>query len=256
MLGNLDHRESVPRPVVAVSTDYPSAHELPEHRHRRAQFLYAARGVMVVNTPDGSWVAPPERGIWIPGGTPHSVRMVGAVRTHSVLLDPGSCRRKGSGCQVVGVSPLLRQLLVTASVLPEEYEEDGRDGLVMKLLMAEVSIAPLVPLAVPFPRHSSLARQCHAFMENPQASATIDAWAGALAMNRRSFTRLFRQETGMSFAQWRQQACIAAALPRLAEGDAITAIALDLGYEGPGNFTTMFRRILGVAPSHYALRQL
>jgi AraC-like DNA-binding protein len=126
----------------------------------------------------------------------------------------------------------------------------------MKLLMAEVSIAPLVPLAVPFPRHSSLARQCHAFMENPQASATIDAWAGALAMNRRSFTRLFRQETGMSFAQWRQQACIAAALPRLAEGDAITAIALDLGYEGPGNFTTMFRRILGVAPSHYALRQL
>ena len=66
-----------------------------------------------------------------------------------------------------------------------------------------------------------------------------------------SFTRLFRRETGMSFADWRQQACLSVALPRLAEGVAVTAVALDLGYDSPASFSTMFKRVLGVSPSRY-----
>jgi AraC-like DNA-binding protein len=72
-------------------------------------------------------------------------------------------------------------------------------------------------------------------------------------MNRRSFTRLFRRETAMSFAEWRQQACLSAALlPKLVAGEPITSIAYDLGYDGPGNFSTMFKRVLGVPPSRYS----
>ncbi len=96
-----------------------------------------------------------------------------------------------------------------------------------------------------------MAERCHAFLEAPRANDTIDRWADALAMNRRSFTRLFRRETGMSFADWRQQACLAVALPRLAEGVPVTAIALDLGYDSPAGFSTMFKRVLGVSPSRY-----
>lgn len=252
-MSNLALRESVPRAVVAVSEDFPSAYQLAEHRHRRSQFLYATSGVMAVTTPNGSWVAPPERAIWIPSETPHSVRMVGAVRTHSVLLSRELSVRAGSDCEVVGVSPLLRELLVTASEIPEEYDEQGRDGLLMKLLIAEVASAPVVRLAVPFPRHPKLAERCHSFLDRPVASATIGQWADQLAMNRRSFTRLFRRETGMSFEEWRQQACIAAALPRLADGQPITMIALDLDYESPNNFTTMFKRVVGVSPSRYMM---
>lgn len=39
------------------------------------------------------------------------------------------------------------------------------------------------------------------------------------------------------------------ALARLAAGEAVTRIALDIGYESPAAFSTMFRRILGQAPS-------
>jgi AraC-like DNA-binding protein len=42
------------------------------------------------------------------------------------------------------------------------------------------------------------------------------------------------------------------ALPRLAAGESVTAIALDLGYDSPAAFSTMFRRLLGVPPSRYA----
>ena len=246
-----DDYEDVPRPVVGIGNDYPPSFELAEHQHRRAQFLYAASGVVAVSTPQGAWVAPPERAVWIPAGTPHAVRMVGAVQTRSVLIEAEACPALGRACRVVAVSPLLRQLLVSAAEVPAEYDEAGRDGLVMRLLVAEIDRAPIVPILVPFPRHPALAARCHAFLESPRASATIDQWADALAMNRRRFTRLFRRETGMSFAEWRQQACVSAALPRLAAGEPVTAIALDLGYDGPANFSTMFKRLLGVSPSHY-----
>ena len=104
---------------------------------------------------------------------------------------------------------------------------------------------------MPFPTRPALVARCHAFLERPDARSTIDAWADALAMNRRSFTRLFRRETGISFAEWRQQACLAVALPRLAADDAVTTIALDLGYDSPTSFSTMFKRVVGTAPSRY-----
>jgi len=252
----VEHRQSadfedVPRPVVGVGNDYPASFELAEHTHRRGQFLYAASGVVAVSTPEGAWVAPPERAVWIPAGTPHSVRMVGAVRTRSVLIDQAASATLADTCRVVSVSPLLRQLLVAASEVPAEYAEEGRDGLVMALLVAEICLAPVIPIVVPFPRHAALAQRCHRFLESPRASETIDQWSDALAMNRRRFTRLFRRETGMSFAEWRQQACLSEALQRLAAGDSVTAIALDLGYDGPGNFSTMFKRVLGAPPSRY-----
>lgn len=245
--------EDVPRPVVGIGNDFPASFELAEHRHRRGQFLYAASGVVAVGTPDGTWVAPPERGVWIPAGTPHSVRMVGAVQTRSVLIEPLACAAFPRACRVVEVTALLRQLLVAAAEIQPEYEQGGRDDLVMQLLVAEIGAAPTIPIAVPFPRHAALAALCHAFLEHPRAVANIDEWASALALNRRSFTRLFRRETGMSFAEWRQQACVAVALPKLAAGEAVTTIALDLGYDGPASFSTMFRRTLGVSPSRYRL---
>lgn len=243
--------EDVPRPVVGIGNTFPASFELAEHRHRRGQFLYAASGVIAVGTPEGSWVAPPERAVWIPAGTPHSVRMVGVVQTRNVLIDPAAYEALPGSCRVVGVSALLRQLLVAAAEIPTDYDEDGRDGLVMTLLVAEIRSAPRIPIAVPFPQHPALAALCDAFLEHPSAAAGIDRWAHALAMNRRSFTRLFRRETGMSFAEWRQQACVSIALPRLAAGESITSIALDLGYDGPANFSTMFKRMLGVPPSRY-----
>lgn len=234
--------------MVGVGHDFPASLEMSEHCHRRGQFLYAASGVIAVRTPGGAWVVPPERAVWIPEGVPHSVRIVGAVEARGVLIDTEICTSLPRTCQVVGVSPLLRQLLLAAAEIPAEYDEAGRDGTLMQLLVAEISAALPIPLAVPFPRHGPLAALCLNFLERPRAMVPIDQWAQALAMNRRSFTRLFRHETGMSLAEWRQQACVAVALPRIASGEPITTIALDLGYETPANFSTMFKRVVGAPP--------
>jgi len=250
-LTNTALREAVARPIVGIGNDYPPSFDLDWHEHRRGQLLYAKRGVVVVSTPYGAWVAPPERAVWTPAGCRHAVRMVGAVSTRSVLIEPGARGWLGEHNKVIQVSPLLRCLLDEASSVPPEYDIAGRDGKVMSLLQEEMVRAPTVPLAVPFPTTPAIARKCQTFLEHPAPHDTIDHWSADLGLGRKAFTRLFRQETGLSFGAWRQQACVLVALPRLARGDAVTTIAFDLGYDSAAAFTTMFKRRVGVAPSNY-----
>lgn len=247
---SLDGIDNVPRPVLAIGTDYPHGMLLDTHSHRRAQFLYGATGLMEVSTDDGAWVVPPHSGVWIPAGKPHRVRMVG-VSTRSLYIEPGSVPRGGGLCEVLTVSLLLRQLLLAACEVPAEYELAGRDGSLMKLLLHEVGAADVLPFFAPLPREPKLAAMCVEFLRQPQIRATPQAWAERLHKSERSFSRMFRAETGMAFAEWRQQACLLAALSRLAEGRAVTSVALELGYESPGAFSTMFRRRLGRAPSAF-----
>ncbi|WP_158933204.1 helix-turn-helix domain-containing protein [Acidisphaera sp. S103] len=240
--------ETVPRPVVAIGNEYPTGHQHPAHSHERAQFLFAERGTMLVWTEHGAWMVPPTQGIWIPGGTVHSIHMVGDVATRSVYLDPGVGSRTLE-CQVVGVGPLLAQLLVAAVDVPTEYDQAGRDGRLMMLLMDEIALAPALPLHVPLPRSDKLAQRCSQFLKSPTMNNTIDDWSRDLGLSRRSFTRLFRHEVGLSFTDWQRRACLLSALPRLSQGERVTTIALDLGYATPNAFTAMFRRMMGAAPS-------
>ena len=75
-------------------------------------------------------------------------------------------------------------------------------------------------------------------------------------MSRRTFTRQFRQATGVSYLQWRQQACLLAGIVRLGNGEPVTRVALDLGYSSPSAFATVFKRVLGEVPSRYFTREL
>lgn len=52
---SIEQYDATPRAVVAMGTDYPDGYLLPRHRHRRAQLLYGASGVMQVRTGDAGW---------------------------------------------------------------------------------------------------------------------------------------------------------------------------------------------------------
>ena len=243
--------EATPRPVVAIGNRFADGHVMPPHRHARGQLVYAEAGVMTVGTEHGRWVVPPGRAVWIPGGIAHELRMMSAVDTITIWVEAAPALELPSACRVVQVSALMRSLLQAAVDVAPEYDPSGREGLLMSLLLHELRVLPELPLCLPFPRNERLAQRCHSFLQKPESRDTIDRWSTELGMSRRAFTRLFRKETGLSFSAWRQQACLFAAMPRLAAGEAITTIALDLGYESPAAFTTMFKRLQGVPPRQY-----
>jgi AraC-like DNA-binding protein len=194
---------------------------------------------------------PPQGGMWIPSGVTHEVRMLSAFSARSLYLEPEAAAGMPDHCQVVAISPFMRGLLAEAVDLPADYDVSGRAGALMTLVLHEIKRLPALPLSLPFPTHRALAQRCRAFVETPTLHEKIDDWSEALGVSRRTFTRLFKRETGLSFAMWRQQACLMAALPRLAAGEPVTAVALDLGYDNPAAFTTMFKRVLGASPRRY-----
>ncbi len=246
--------DRLPRPVIVVANDFADGYTIPLHQHRRSQLLHGAAGAVLVTTAFGTWLVPPQRGMWLPGGVDHTVRMLGNVHTHSVYLEPAAATGMPDRCQVVGLSPFMRALLAEAVDLPVDHDPDSRAGALMALLLHEMRELTVLPLALPIPVHPALAEHCRRFLGRPTPHATIDAWSAALGMSRRAFTRLFRRETGLGFAAWRQQACLVAALPRLVAGEAVTTIAIDLGYDNPAAFTSMFKRLLGASPRSYLRR--
>lgn len=246
---SLESFDATPRAVVALGTDYVPGAFLDTHIHRRAQFLYGATGLMEVGTGDGAWVVPPHSGVWIPAGKPHRVRMLG-VSTRSLYIEPKAAPRSGATCEVLAVSPLLQQLLLDAIKLPALYDLDGRDGLVMALILQEVARAQTQPYFAPLPADGRLAALCVAFLHDPNVHEPASRWAASLNQSERTFSRLFRAQTGRSFGEWRQQACLLIAMARLAAGMPVTSVALELGYDSPSAFSTMFRRQLGRSPSN------
>jgi AraC-like DNA-binding protein len=243
--------EAVPRPIAAVGNDYPAGHVHPAHRHRRSQLLFAEWGTMLVQTADGAWMVPTHQGIWIPAGITHSITMLSRVATRSVYLEGSAANGMARHCQVVGISPLLRQLLIEAVDLPSEYDPVGRAGKIMSLLIDEIHAAPILPLSLPLPNDRRLAQRCQRFLARPTAQDTLGLWSGELGLSRRTFTRLFRHETGLSFSAWQRRACLLSALPRLLRGERVTTIAYDLGYSSPAAFTVMFKQLVGLAPNAY-----
>ncbi|MDR3507406.1 MAG: helix-turn-helix transcriptional regulator [Caulobacteraceae bacterium] len=243
--------EATPRPIVAVGNDFPLGHVILAHRHRRCQLLSCPSAVLTVATDQGAWVVPRHHCLWLPSGVRHEVTALGALQTRSLFLEPDAVSGMPRQCEVLAVSPLMRSLLREAIDLPLDYEEDSRGGLIMALLLHELRRAPVQPLSLPLPASPGLAALCRTFVGRPRAHDTIEDWSEGLGMSRRAFTRAFRRETGMSFAEWRQRACLLSAVPRLSAGEAVTTVALDLGYDSPAAFATMFKRALGQPPSRY-----
>ncbi len=251
------HRERLERleradgPIVALPTEYPDGYHVPDHSHSRGQLLYAPAGVVLVQMQFGRWMVPPDHAMWIPAGTRHSVDALGAISMRSIYVAPGAIDGLPAKVRVVGVTDLMRSLIAEAVLLPVDAPLEGRAGLLLSLLLHEVPNLPERPLGLPFPADARLSALCRGFIAAPSPRATIDEWADMAGMSRRSFTRLFHRQTGLSLSTWRQQACLFAALPKLAEGRSITEVAFDLGYDSVPAFTTMFRRMLGASPRSY-----
>lgn len=239
------------RPMAAMEANWAYGTSTGWHAHPRGQLLYAIEGVMSVRLAGGSWLVPPNRGLWIVAGAEHDVRMSGDVKMRTAYIDATVFADLPAQTCVVNVSPLLRELVVAAVRVPLDYAAGSRDERLMHLLVDELRAAEVLPLHLPTPADPRLRAVCEALMDDPANTATATDWAQALGVSAKTLQRLFVQETGMPFAQWRGQARLLFALRRIAAGERIIDIAMDCGYASQSAFTAMFRRHFGAPPSAF-----
>jgi AraC-like DNA-binding protein/quercetin dioxygenase-like cupin family protein len=247
----LDAIDAQSSPIFARATDYPAGWHIEPHAHAKHQLIYAVRGVMVVQAEAGRWVVPPTRAIWMQMGMTHEIRCVGEVHMRSLLVAPKAAPRQMDRTQAVAISPLLRELIRAAMEVTQPYAPGTRDGRVMRLILDELSALPVLPLYLQMPTDARLQQITGLLQRRLDDPSTVADWARRLDVDVKTIQRQFIKETGLTFAQWRQQARLLRALERLATGEKVIDVALALGYDSPSAFAAMFRKHFGQAPSQF-----
>jgi AraC-like DNA-binding protein len=93
---------------------------------------------------------------------------------------------------------------------------------------------------------SACAQLCEAVLRAPgRTQPRWPDWARDIGASERTLARLFRDELGMGYQQWRQQVVLAHALPLLARGAPVGQVAAASGYASDSAFTAMFRAVMG-----------
>jgi AraC-like DNA-binding protein/mannose-6-phosphate isomerase-like protein (cupin superfamily) len=239
------------QPVVTVSSDSPGNLRFPMHRHFRAQLVYASAGVMTVTTAAGTWVVPPQQAVWVPAQVDHEVSSSGPLSMRSLYVHPDATGGLPGQCRVMAVAPLLRELIVKVSELAEQRQLPDSYARLVSVVLDELRELKAAPLHLPLPRDARLRAITESLMAAPGDNRDLAQWGRRAGASARTLARLFRRETGMTFAGWRRRLRLLAAVSRLGGGESVTTVAYDLGYHSPSAFVAMFRRSLGTSPGRY-----
>jgi AraC-like DNA-binding protein len=273
-------RQIDPVVIRTLAVRHTAPYTIPPHTHSWSQLIYSHAGAITVHTAAGSWVVPPDRGVWVPAGMTHSMEMSGQVSMRSLYFAPGlsaSLVRRGlpKACSVVNISPLMRELILHANgtggaALDRSVPAQAR---LIAVILDQMSAMAEMPLQLPVPRDARAARAAEILRAEivnhggvptgaPHTAAlhkapdrigprSLDRLARETGAGKRTLERKFRAETGMGIGRWRQQLRLLHALRLLAEGQPVTSVALEVGYQSTSAFISMFKKAMGSTPFRY-----
>jgi AraC-like DNA-binding protein len=249
------------RPVRVRARAMSADTHFEPHRHAWGQLAYCATGIVqVMAAPDDptlqavTYIVPPSRAVWIPPGMRHAITVLEAAELRTLYVHAGATPPGWQACRMIVVSSLLRELIQAMDTATRRAAEPSRDRLLTQLVLDELAHADTQPLGVPLPRDKRLRALCEAVLNAPGERATLAQWAADTGASERTVARLFREELGTTYQQWRQQAVLAHALPLLARGVPIGQVAAATGYASDSAFSAMFKAAMGHPPTRWGLQ--
>jgi len=248
-----------PLPRIAPSARHPltvnirnvtANGHIETHRHTWAQLACTLRGAMRVRVGHTTWIVPPTRAVWIPPRVDHEVFLVGEVAVRTVYVDASAAPRALSTCEVIDISALMRELIVALGNV-DPKKQPTRYEAMARALLEEMRTAPTLSFDIALPTDRRLRTLCEALLEDPGAALGLQEWAPRVGASARTLARLFQQELGMTFGQWRQRVRLAHAAALVSVGTPLADVAASLVYESASAFSAMFKRALGRPPSSF-----
>jgi AraC-like DNA-binding protein len=211
--------------------------------------VYAAGGVLSVHTESGVSIVPANRVAWIPARSTHHHRAHGDTDMRIVFLPPSLARRAPARPAVFLASGLVREVLLTLTG-PRHFDRGARDRL-HRVLVDELREAHEQPTHLPEPRDDRLRAVARVLDDNPADNSPLAALGQRVGAGARTLSRLFHDELGMTFYEWRTQLRVCHALVLLAEGHDTTHVAHACGWANPSGFIAAFTAIVGTTPGRH-----
>lgn len=245
----------LPRPIWSRSESWGAGGSITEwHQHTWGQFTYVSSGILKVETIKASYTSLPNYGIWIPNGVKHrvisdktsemrSLYVASDTITHSAWQRPLVCQ----------MTPLLRELIIHFSNYPPHYSKESKQARVAQVIIDQFESLTTVEMALPYPTDKRLIQICHLLQDQPASRQSIDEWGKRVGLTGRSVSRLFMNQTGMTFQKWRQRARLLHALSLLLKSEPIAQVAYQCGYDSLSAFNQAFKHQFGCTASQLPL---
>jgi hypothetical protein len=189
-----------------LARHYPQGLRIDPHAHTWSQVLYAVAGVMWVEVGREALVVPPQRAVWLPPGTVHSIHMMSAVKMRNLYLHEENVQHLSKHSDVFEINELLRELITTIAerelVRDSEYLQTA-----YRFAAMELGHAARYSMRIPLPDESDrrLDVLCRAVIENPSVGISFEQHAASVGASVRTLSRLFTRALGLGFAEWRRQ---------------------------------------------------
>ncbi|TDW65833.1 AraC family transcriptional regulator [Kribbella pratensis] len=216
--------------------------------HEEGHLVYAARGVLSVHTDRGTSIVPANRVAWTPAGSTHQHRAHGETDMRIVFLPAALARRIPDRPAVFLASGLAREVLLA---LTSRRLDDAARARLQRVLVDELHEATEQPLQLPEPRDDRLRTIAQHLRENPADNTSLAELGRRAGAGARTLSRLFRDELGMTYYEWRTQLRIYHALVLLADGHDTTYVAHACGWANPSGFIAAFAAVVGTTPGRH-----
>ena len=251
-----------PRPgasqVENLARSYTSGTRLDLHMHREAQLVFAARGVMQVQTPRGVWLVPPERAGWVPPRLEHAIDVLSDIEMRTLYFEPRWLARQKVGAAVanefvVRVGALMREAILA---MFEPQCDMARKLTLAQLVLMDLRDAGDASTLMPMPTHAKARQVANIILADPAADRDLESLAAEAGISGRSQTRQFPEPTKLTQNSWKQRARVIAAIERLGQpGVSIKQVATALGFSSTAAFSFAFRDVTGETPTAFLSRR-
>jgi AraC-like DNA-binding protein len=235
--------------VRSLAATYYGGHHIEPHAHPWGQLVYAVTGVMRVSLQDTFWIVPPARAVWAPPGVPHEIHAQGNYSMRRIYVAPQLSDRLPSAGAALQVTPLLRELvlrIIRIGMLDDTQRL--HDGLV-QVLLDELAQAQSLLVSLVLPRDRRALAVVERLRTDPSNRLELAQIAEGCGASTRTLQRLFRDETGLRFTEWRRRLRLLHAMELLSDGASVTVAGVEAGYESTSAFVAAFRREMGFTPA-------
>ncbi|AYH43989.1 helix-turn-helix transcriptional regulator [Azoarcus sp. DN11] len=243
--------EHLPAPIHFRATALPANTLFPMHKHAGGEFVYSFRGVMEIQVEREHFLAPPQYGVWLPPGVAH----VGLNRNEagycSLYVAAPLCDRLPRNPCALAVSPLIVALLDHLRLQAPDTLRDAENTRLLQVLVDQLAHAPCAGSYLPSSSDPSLGAVLRFLDTHPDDNRTMAELARLANTTERTLLRRAQRDLGMPLSEWRQRLRILKAMPLLAAGRTVEAVALELGYASASAFIAMFRRLMQQTPAEF-----
>ncbi|WP_052752536.1 helix-turn-helix domain-containing protein [Tatumella morbirosei] len=222
---------------------------LEQHQHPQGLIIAIHHGLVILHSGDEVTCVLPGQFCWIPGKQDHGTHWFGAIEGMCLYLQPEL------GGAFPDVSVIFTQTALTDAMISRLADapllEPGHVLSLLDSLTHEIALLPRGGFHLPMPTESRLQQLTHRLLDRPDLNHNIEEWAQQAGMSLSTLSRRFRQQTGITPGQWRQQARMLHALELLFSGQSVTEVSLAVGYDSLSAFIHGFRKTFGITPSRY-----